>query len=113
MMDDDVNVYRNTEQKRLGEEVDSRDSWSAHDSILQELLGDAATSPWCLGELGQYATKICRARVQSATRSDARRCGRLGQLTPGAIFGVLWRFGSVCRCRRICFNQTAAATVRI
>ena len=56
MMDDDVNVYGNTEQKRLGEEVDSRDSRSAHDSILQELLGDAATSAWCLGELGQHAT---------------------------------------------------------
>ena len=89
MMDDDVNVYRNTEQKRLGEEVDSRDSWSAHDSILQELLGDAATSAWCLGELGQHATLEPFTDSSKGCESDARRCGRLGQITPGAIFGVL------------------------
>ena len=66
MMDDDVNVYRNTEQKRLGEEVDSRDSWSAHDSTLQELLGDAATGVVQHATIGHFtdSSKGCeRARL--------------------------------------------------
>ena len=58
MMDDDVNVYRNTEQKRLGEEVDSRDSWSAHDSILQELLGQPE-----LASMPQLDTLLMQAKA--------------------------------------------------